>query len=256
MGNCCFQRNPFSNKVSSALKEESPRVQSPKMKEEEIRKLPSNAKEVEDLRRETSANPLVAFTFNELKVVTENFKKENVLGVGGFGCVYRGFITQNLKKGLQPLQVAVKVHDAKNSNQGHREWLVRIIVTTLMAALLQFKSQFSILWSSSGHLTAMSDVYSFGVVLLELLTGKRSLDKSRPVRQQALVEWVAPFLTQKKRVLSIIDPRLCKDYPEKAVQRVARLAYHCLNHNPKARPLMRDVVGSLEPLQESCCVIN
>lgn len=27
------------------------------------------------------------------------------------------------------------------------------------------------------------------------------------------------------------------------------LAYHCLNRNPKARPLMRDIVDSLEPLQ-------
>uniref|UniRef100_A0A2P2IS04 Uncharacterized protein n=1 Tax=Rhizophora mucronata TaxID=61149 RepID=A0A2P2IS04_RHIMU len=28
------------------------------------------------------------------------------------------------------------------------------------------------------------------------------------------------------------------------------LAFHCLNRNPKARPLMRDIVDSLEPLQE------
>jgi len=27
------------------------------------------------------------------------------------------------------------------------------------------------------------------------------------------------------------------------------LAYHCINRNPKARPLMRDIVDSLEPLQ-------
>ncbi|GFZ20812.1 protein kinase superfamily protein [Actinidia rufa] len=27
------------------------------------------------------------------------------------------------------------------------------------------------------------------------------------------------------------------------------LAYHCLNRNPKARPLMRDIVDYLEPLQ-------
>ncbi|XWS72268.1 hypothetical protein CRYUN_Cryun02cG0025500 [Craigia yunnanensis] len=38
----------------------------------------------------------------------------------------------------------------------------------------------------TGHLTAMSDVYSFGVVLLELLTGRRSFDKSRCQREQNL----------------------------------------------------------------------
>ena len=95
----------------------------------------------------------------------------------------------------------------------------------------------------------MSDVYSFGVVLLELLTGKKSLDRSRPARQETLADWAFPLLTQKKKVLSIVDPRLNGDYPVKAVQKVALLAYHCLNRNPKARPLMRDIVNYLEPLQ-------
>ena len=36
----------------------------------------------------------------------------------------------------------------------------------------------------TGHLTAKSDVYSFGVVLLELLTGRRSVDKRRRGREQ------------------------------------------------------------------------
>ncbi|KAJ0735070.1 putative protein kinase RLK-Pelle-RLCK-VIIa-2 family [Helianthus annuus] len=32
----------------------------------------------------------------------------------------------------------------------------------------------------TGHLTAKSGVYSFRVVLLEMLTGRRSMDKNRP----------------------------------------------------------------------------
>lgn len=95
----------------------------------------------------------------------------------------------------------------------------------------------------------MSDVYSFGVVLLELLTGRRSLDKLRPVREQTLTDWAAPLLTQRKKVLSIVDPRLEGEYPERAAQKTAMLVHHCLNRNPKARPLMRDIVDSLEPLQ-------
>ena len=45
---------------------------------------------------------------------------------------------------------------------------------------------------SIGHLTARSDVYSFGVVLLELLTGRRSVDKTRPSKEQSLVDWARP----------------------------------------------------------------
>lgn len=103
---------------------ESPKNQSASLKEVSPTKLPSNPKEVEDLRRDTGVNPLIVFAFSELKIITGNFRQDNVLGGGGFGSVYKGFVSEDLKEGLKPLQVAVKVHDGDNSFQGHREWLV------------------------------------------------------------------------------------------------------------------------------------
>ncbi|XXG73769.1 hypothetical protein AAC387_Pa07g2619 [Persea americana] len=357
MGNCgCrWKWNPCIYRVSSNAKSESPKNQCASLKVVSPTKLPSNPEEVEDLRRDTGVNLLIVFTFSELKIITGNFRKDNLLGGGGFGNVYKGLITEDLKEGLKPLQVAVKVHDGDNSFQGHREWLAEVIFLGQLShpnlvkligyccedehrvLIYEFMPRGSVEnhlfskillplpWSirmkialgaakglaflheaekpviyrdfktsnilldmdynaklsdfglakdgpvgdkshvstrimgtygyaapeyvMTGHLTARSDVYSFGVVLLELLTGRKSLDRFRPAREQNLADWALPLLSEKKKLLNIIDPRLEGDYPIKGVHKAAMLAYHCLNRNPKARPLMRDIVDSLEPLQ-------
>lgn len=45
-------------------------------------------------------------------------------------------------------------------------------------------------YARTGQLTLKSDVYSFGVVLLELITGRRAIDTTRPTEEQNLVSWV------------------------------------------------------------------
>lgn len=50
-------------------------------------------------------------------------------------------------------------------------------------------------YALTGQLTAKSDVYSFGVVFLELITGRRVIDKSRPSEEQNLVTWVCMLIT-------------------------------------------------------------
>lgn len=96
----------------------------------------------------------------------------------------------------------------------------------------------------------MSDVYSFGVVLLELLTGRRSVEKSRPHREQNLAEWARPMLNEPRKLSRIMDPRLEGQYSEMGARKAAALAYQCLSHRPKQRPKMSDVVKILEPLKD------
>nr|GMD22873.1 probable serine/threonine-protein kinase PIX7 [Ipomoea batatas] len=51
------------------------------------------------------------FTFNDLKLATRNFRPESLLGEGGFGCVFKGWIEENGTAPVKPgtgLTVAVK----------------------------------------------------------------------------------------------------------------------------------------------------
>ncbi|CAN6313859.1 unnamed protein product [Urochloa humidicola] len=100
----------------------------------------------------------------------------------------------------------------------------------------------------TGHLTAKSDVYGYGVVLLELLSGRRSVDKSRPPREQSLVEWARPYLTDARRLDRVMDPNLAGQYSARAAQKAAAVAHQCVSLNPKSRPHMSAVVDALEPL--------
>ncbi|KAL0319444.1 UNVERIFIED_CONTAM: Serine/threonine-protein kinase RIPK [Sesamum angustifolium] len=102
----------------------------------------------------------------------------------------------------------------------------------------------------TGHLTTMNDVYSFGVVLLELLTGKRAMDKKRPGREQNLVEWAKPYLKDHHKLDRLMDPRLEGQYSTEGAKKVAALAHQCLNHYPKSRPSMKHVVKILETILE------
>ncbi|XP_012068874.2 putative receptor-like protein kinase At1g72540 [Jatropha curcas] len=358
--------NKFSFKLllSSCFKIEQPLFQEPKVQASNqltSQRLslsefsyPGSPLSLSDLSNNSIFN-LHVFTLKELEKITHQFSRSNVLGEGGFGTVYKGFITDKLRPGLKAQSVAVKVLDLDGS-QGHREWLAEVIflgqlkhphvvnligyccedehrllvyeymergnletqlfkrysaalpwLTRLKIAIeaakglaflheeektviyRDFKASNVLLDSDynaklsdfglatdgpqgddthittrvmgtegyaapeyimTGHLTTMSDVFSFGVVLLELLTGRRSLDKNRPSREQNLVKWARPFLRDHHKLDQIMDPRLEGQYSTEGARKAAALAYQCLSHHCKSRPTMSAVVKILEPLLE------
>ncbi|KAJ4827343.1 putative serine/threonine-protein kinase pbl23 [Turnera subulata] len=106
-------------------------------------------------------------------------------------------------------------------------------------------------YAQTGQLTTKSDVYSFGVVFLEIITGRRVIDHSRPTEEQNLVLWATPLFKDRKKFTLMADPELKDDYPVKGLYQALAVAAMCLQEEASTRPLMSDVVTALEYLSVS-----
>ncbi|XP_020234637.1 probable serine/threonine-protein kinase PIX13 isoform X2 [Cajanus cajan] len=310
---------------------------------------------------EVVTRKLIEYTLDELKSATRNFRPDTVLGEGGFGRVFRGWIDKNTFK---PSRVGVGIPVAvKKSNpdslQGLQEWqsevqflgkfshpnLVKLIgycweenqfllvyeyrqkgsleshlfrrgpdalswdirmkiaigaakglafLHTAKKSVIyrDFKSSNILLdgdfnaklsdfglakfgpvngrshvttrimgtygyaapeYMATGHLYVKSDVYGFGVVLLEMLTGSAALDTNRPTGMHNLVEYAMPSLYDKKKLKQIMDPKMDQQYELRAAFHVAQLILKCLESDPKKRPSMEEVLGTLEKAQSIKC---
>lgn len=70
---------------------------------------------------------LKVFSFGDLKAATKNFKSDTLLGEGGFGKVYKGWLDEKTlapAKAGSGMVVAIKKLNPE-SVQGFQEWQVR-----------------------------------------------------------------------------------------------------------------------------------
>ncbi|KAJ8545564.1 hypothetical protein K7X08_018147 [Anisodus acutangulus] len=96
-----------------------------------------------------------------------------------------------------------------------------------------------------GRYTCQSDVYSFGVVMLELLTGRKSYDRSRPRGERMLVRWAIPRLHDIDALSRMVDPSLNGCYPSKSLSRFADIISLCIQSEPEFRPPMSEIVQNI-----------
>ncbi|KAF8393370.1 hypothetical protein HHK36_021613 [Tetracentron sinense] len=99
-----------------------------------------------------------------------------------------------------------------------------------------------------GKVTVKSDVFSFGVMLLELMTGRRPINRQSSM-DESLVDWARPLLTQAledKNFDTLVDPELQKVYNTEEMARMAACAAACVHHFAPDRPQMSQIVRALE----------
>ncbi|XP_027368681.1 probable serine/threonine-protein kinase PBL7 [Abrus precatorius] len=100
-------------------------------------------------------------------------------------------------------------------------------------------------YAMTGQLTLKSDIYSFGVVLLELITGRKAIDKRRPPGEQNLVIWAQPLFKDRKKFARVADPLLLGRFPMRGLYQALAVAAMCLQEQATARPVIGDVVTAL-----------
>ncbi|KAL3632980.1 Proline-rich receptor-like protein kinase perk1 [Castilleja foliolosa] len=111
-------------------------------------------------------------------------------------------------------------------------------------------------YALTGKLTYKSDIFSFGVVLLELITGRRPIDRSQNYLDDNIIDWARPLLTQAledNNFDNVADPKLQKNYNPIEMARMVACASVCVRHLARRRPRMSQIILALNgnlPLEE------
>ncbi|XP_059637345.1 wall-associated receptor kinase-like 14 [Cornus florida] len=103
------------------------------------------------------------------------------------------------------------------------------------------------------HLSDKSDVYSFGVVLVEIITGLKAVDFSRPNNEVNLAA-LAIDRIKKRSLEEIIDTSIEPHgdaWTLSSVHKVAEVAFRCLASHRDMRPSMTEVAAELEQIRLS-----
>ncbi|KAM0028765.1 putative protein kinase RLK-Pelle-L-LEC family [Helianthus debilis subsp. tardiflorus] len=97
---------------------------------------------------------------------------------------------------------------------------------------------------TTGKTSKESDVFSFGVVALEIVCGRKSINRKAQENQIWLPEWVWE-LYGTQTLLEAVDPRLSLEFDEDEVKRLMIVGLWCVHPASQLRPSMRQVIQVL-----------
>ncbi|GFY94369.1 leucine-rich repeat protein kinase family protein [Actinidia rufa] len=216
------------------------------------------------------------FSFEELKKCTDNFSEATGIGSGGYGKVYRGTLANGQLVAIKRAQ--------QGSLQGDHEFKTEIEllsrihhknVVSLVGfcydkgeemLVYEYIPNGTLLESLSGaanaqvsslikgymdpeyymteQLTEKSDVYSFGIVLLELITGRRPIERGRHIVRE--VKEAMDKSNYPNNLREILDDSIGWGTSLVCLEKFLDLAMSCVDDSADNRPKMGEVVREIE----------
>ncbi|KAE8684655.1 hypothetical protein F3Y22_tig00111105pilonHSYRG00150 [Hibiscus syriacus] len=188
----------------------------------------------------------INFTYQLCKCFT--FEKSNsnhyfddafIVGRGGFGNVYKGFIKEIKLNDSNEMILVYEymangtlcdhIYDTENSPLSWEQRLKILLVKPVDYVTFIQKQH-------------KSDVYSFGVVLFEVLLGRPAVDSNLEYSQISLADWCV----ENGSIDETIDPFLKGKVSAICLRTYADIAENCIRENGDERPSMNDVAQRLE----------
>ncbi|KAF2313688.1 hypothetical protein GH714_012743 [Hevea brasiliensis] len=195
------------------------------------------------------------FTIAEIRAATRNFDDQTVIGSGGFGTVYKGYIESG------SIPVAIK-RLALSSKQGIREFHTEIEMLSKLrhlhlVSLIGYcddQGEMILVYEYIPHGNLQDHLYKTKnpplpwkqrLQICIVLCARPPVVSSLPKEEVILVDW-ARKCYRRGALDQIIDPRLKGDIAAVSLNKFGEIADYCLRDTATERPTMGDAVWSLE----------
>ncbi|KAF5956646.1 hypothetical protein HYC85_003871 [Camellia sinensis] len=115
-------------------------------------------------------------------------------------------------------------------------------MTTRVKGTLGYLAPEYAMW---GKVSESCDVYSYGILLLEILTGRKPIEKLPGGIKRTITEWAEPLIL-KGRFKELVDPKLRGNFDENQLKQAINVAALCVQTESEKRPTMKEVVSLLK----------
>ncbi|XP_059461980.1 PTI1-like tyrosine-protein kinase At3g15890 [Corylus avellana] len=114
-------------------------------------------------------------------------------------------------------------------------------LTTRVKGTLGYLATEYVMW---GKVSESCDVYSFGILLLEIVTGRKPIEKLPGGVKRTITEWAEPLISN-GRFKHLADPKLRGNFDESQLKQAISVTVLCVQSEPEKRPNMKEVVSLL-----------